>query len=180
MIENTLLHFKTKTAFNTELEAGNIQQTSIVFIDDSKEIWTHGEFYDGSKIDLSSFVTKDELTEILATKQNTISDIDTIRTNATLGATAVQPAAISDMETKTNAAATYLGKTEKAASAAKADSATKAAKDASGNTITTTYAKKVEVVISNGTVTSVIALTQAEYDALTIKDATTLYIIINV
>lgn len=45
MIENTLLHFKTKTAFNTELEAGNIQDQSITFIKDSKEIVTHGDTY---------------------------------------------------------------------------------------------------------------------------------------
>lgn len=93
MIEDTLIHFKTKTAFNTELEAGNIQQTSIVFIDDSKEIWTHGEFYDGSKIDLSSYV------------------------------------------------------------------------------------KKGEAVIANGTVKQIVALSQDEYDALTTKNSTTLYII---
>lgn len=45
MIENTLIHFKTKTAFNTELEAGNIKDTSVVFIKETLEIWTHGEFY---------------------------------------------------------------------------------------------------------------------------------------
>lgn len=70
MIENTLLHFKTKVAFNTELEAGNIKDDSIVFIDESKEIWTHGVFYDGSQINLESFVTKDELTEELNSKIN--------------------------------------------------------------------------------------------------------------
>jgi hypothetical protein len=43
----------------------------------------------------------------ITTKQNTISDLETIRSGASAGATAVQPAAISDMETKTNAAATY-------------------------------------------------------------------------
>lgn len=41
-------------------------------------------------------------------KQNTIIDLASIRDGAALGATAVQPEAISDMETKTNAAATYL------------------------------------------------------------------------
>ena len=47
MIENTLLHFKTKTAFNIELEAGNIKDDSITFVQDSKEIITHGESYKG-------------------------------------------------------------------------------------------------------------------------------------
>lgn len=47
------------------------------------------------------------LDERFDNKQNTISDLALIREGAALGATAVQPEAISDMETKTNAAATY-------------------------------------------------------------------------
>lgn len=43
-------------------------------------------------------------------KQDAISDLETIRAGASKGATAVQPAAIADMETKTNAAATYQPK----------------------------------------------------------------------
>ena len=46
---------------------------------------------------------------------------------------------------KTDASNTYLGKTEKAASAVKADSATKATQDGNGNTITTTYATKSDL-----------------------------------
>lgn len=45
MIEDTLIHFKTKTAFNTELEAGNIKDTSVVFIKETLEIYTHGTLY---------------------------------------------------------------------------------------------------------------------------------------
>lgn len=56
---------------------------------------------------------------------------------------------------KTDAASTYLGKTAKAASATTADSATKATQDGSGNVITSTYAKKSDIVdevaVSNGT-----------------------------
>lgn len=47
--------------------------------------------------------------------------------------------------TKTDASSTYLGKTAKAADATKADSATKATQDASGNVITSTYATKTEI-----------------------------------
>ena len=46
----------------------------------------------------------------LAGKQDVISDLSTIRSGAAAGATAVQPAAISDMETKTHASATYQPK----------------------------------------------------------------------
>lgn len=43
-----------------------------------------------------------------ASKQDVIADLNTIRSGAALGATAVQPAAISDMETQTHAGGTYL------------------------------------------------------------------------
>lgn len=39
MIENLFLHFKTKDAFTAQLE--NISEDSIVFIQDSKEVYTH-------------------------------------------------------------------------------------------------------------------------------------------
>ena len=45
-----------------------------------------------------------------STKQATITDLNTIRSGAALGATAVQPAAISDMETRTHAGDTYQPK----------------------------------------------------------------------
>lgn len=44
-INKKLIHFKTKENFQKELEAGNILDTSIVFISDTQEIWTHGQFY---------------------------------------------------------------------------------------------------------------------------------------
>lgn len=44
-INKKLIHFRTKAAFTTELDAGNIPDTSIVFIKDTKEIWTHGQLY---------------------------------------------------------------------------------------------------------------------------------------
>lgn len=43
-------------------------------------------------------------------KQDVITDLETIRSGASAGATAVQPDAISDMETKTNASQTYQPK----------------------------------------------------------------------
>lgn len=44
-INKKFIHFQTKVAFTTELNAGNIPDTSIVFIKDTKEIWTHGQLY---------------------------------------------------------------------------------------------------------------------------------------
>lgn len=86
-IEKKLIHFSKLSDFETQLNAGNILDYSIVFIQDAKKIWTHGQYYDcngsstggsGGTIDTSNLATKEEL----AQKQDIISDIDTIRTNA--------------------------------------------------------------------------------------------------
>ena len=53
-INKKLIHFKSKQKFNEELANGNILDTSIVFIQDSKEIYTHGQYYG----DLSECLTK--------------------------------------------------------------------------------------------------------------------------
>ena len=47
-INKKLIHFKNKEKFNTELANNNILDTSICFIQDTKEIWTHGQLYDCS------------------------------------------------------------------------------------------------------------------------------------
>ena len=71
-INKKLIHFKSKQKFNEELANGNILETSIVFIQDSKEIYTHGTLYDGKSVDLSdvesllqdtltNYATKEEL-----------------------------------------------------------------------------------------------------------------------
>ena len=50
-INKKLIHFKSKQKFNEELANGNILETSIVFIQDTTEIYTHGQLYDGSTFD---------------------------------------------------------------------------------------------------------------------------------
>lgn len=62
-INKKLIHFRTKTAFTTELNAGNILDTSIVFIKDTKEIWTHGQLY-------SCSLTEEEITSIIENSQS--------------------------------------------------------------------------------------------------------------
>ncbi len=47
-INKKLIHFQTLANFNAQLSAGNILDTSIVFIKDAKKIWTHGQLYDCS------------------------------------------------------------------------------------------------------------------------------------
>lgn len=49
-ITNRFVHFKTKASFTSRLGAGDIQESSVVFIQDANEIWTHGTYY---KCDIS-------------------------------------------------------------------------------------------------------------------------------
>lgn len=44
-INKKLIHFKNKTNFNNEIANNNILDTSIVFIQDAQEIYTHGTEY---------------------------------------------------------------------------------------------------------------------------------------
>lgn len=55
-INKKLIHFKTKENFLTQLENDNILDSSICFIKDTKEIYTHGQLY---KCDLEG--TKEEI-----------------------------------------------------------------------------------------------------------------------
>ena len=70
-INKKLIHFKTKQKFNEELANGNILDTSIVFIQDTKQIYTHGQLYDGSTFDP---------TDIEASIQNIIDNYATTET----------------------------------------------------------------------------------------------------
>lgn len=45
-INKKLIHFKNKQTFEQEVANGNILDTSIVFIQDTQQIYTHGTFYD--------------------------------------------------------------------------------------------------------------------------------------
>lgn len=94
-INKKLIHFKTKQKFNEELANGNILETSIVFISDTQEIYTHGTFYDGKQVDLSNIEIS--IQNILNNKQDNISDLDAIRSGAALGATSVQPSDLANI-----------------------------------------------------------------------------------
>lgn len=49
-ITNRFVHFKTKASFTQRLGQGDIQESSVVFIQDANEVWTHGTYY---KCDIS-------------------------------------------------------------------------------------------------------------------------------
>lgn len=54
-INKKLIHFKTKENFNKEVVNKNILDSSIVFIQDTKEIYTHGTFYVTMPQNISAF-----------------------------------------------------------------------------------------------------------------------------
>ena len=52
MLEN-FIYIKQKDLFIDLLEAGNVLDEAIVFIEDTREIWNHGTYFDGNAVDLS-------------------------------------------------------------------------------------------------------------------------------
>ena len=115
-ITKKLIHFNKYSNFNAQKLSANRENTSytvgvngtvvsgepyilyqsIVFIQDVLKIWTHGSLYDCKETDLSAYLTAEEIAEVYATiealneKQNIITDLETIRSGAAKGATALQ------------------------------------------------------------------------------------------
>lgn len=50
---NNFIYAKTKDLFLEKLNAGEVLDEAIVFIEDTKEIWNHGTYFVGSSADLS-------------------------------------------------------------------------------------------------------------------------------
>ena len=72
-INKKLIHFQTMANFEVQLSAGNILDTSIVFIKDAKKIWTHGEFYncdDGGEISWDDIQDKPDIPTKLSELDN--------------------------------------------------------------------------------------------------------------
>lgn len=51
---NNFIYAKQKSLFEEKLNAGEVLDEAIVFIEDTKEIWNHGTYFN------SSFLTEDE------------------------------------------------------------------------------------------------------------------------
>lgn len=86
-ITKKLIHFNQFSSFNTQKLSANRENTtytigvggavttgepyilfhSIVFIKDVLKIWTHGSLYDCGSVDLSDYLTADEIAEVYAT-----------------------------------------------------------------------------------------------------------------
>lgn len=69
MLENNI-YSESKALFLEELEANNIPEHAVVYIEDTKEIYTHNTYF-GGETDMSNYYTKREI-------DNTVGDINTI------------------------------------------------------------------------------------------------------
>lgn len=56
LINKLFIYVKTRAVFDEKLAAGDFSNTSIIFIEDTSEIWTHGKFY-ASLGDISSDIS---------------------------------------------------------------------------------------------------------------------------
>lgn len=86
---------------NITIEDGRINASGT--LENVNADWSETDPNDPSYIkhkpDLSAYATDSELTAGLATKQDIISDLDTIRSGASAGATAVQPGSLATVAT---------------------------------------------------------------------------------
>lgn len=64
-INKKLIHFTEKQNFSNEVAKGNILDTSIIFIKDTKQIWTHDQIYDCSSNIEATEVEYDSIDDIL-------------------------------------------------------------------------------------------------------------------
>lgn len=94
---NNFIYAETKDLFIAQLQAGNVLDEAIVFIEDTKEIWNHGTYFGGNKTDLSdldttNLATKEDLSNYLPLTGGTITgDLITTMTlegNAIIGSDA--------------------------------------------------------------------------------------------
>lgn len=89
-INNKLIHFKSKSDFDGRYAEstdggktyGDFLGTSIVFIQDAKQIWTHGQFYDANEATLASLgitATAAELNYVDGVTSNIQSQLNEIK-----------------------------------------------------------------------------------------------------
>ena len=51
---NNFIYAKQKSLFEEKLNNGEVLDEAIVFIEDTREIWNHGTYFDGNAVDLSN------------------------------------------------------------------------------------------------------------------------------
>lgn len=69
-INKKLIHFKKKSDFIKN--QSNLLETSIIFIKDTQEIWTHGQLYNCSDSDKVKILTKAEYAALVEKDEKTV------------------------------------------------------------------------------------------------------------
>lgn len=77
MLEN-FIYAKTKDLFIKELEAGNVADEAIVFIEDTKQIWNYGTYFDCSVASEIFNNYKDEVSNTYVTKTSLDGKVDKV------------------------------------------------------------------------------------------------------
>lgn len=67
MIYNKFINCTTLANFNSALESGDITSQHIVFIQETKQIWTMGTFYSTSNLDQSTLEKLESISSIITT-----------------------------------------------------------------------------------------------------------------
>lgn len=110
-INNKFLYYKTKAAFDADIEAERISPNSIVFIEEVNYIYTHGHFYDCTthtgiaqttlspritllENELAQYINGGATVSLKATPTSIFSNADNNGTNVTLRATASKDASV--------------------------------------------------------------------------------------
>lgn len=77
-MKENFLYIEEKDIFIDLLESEEItiNDDIIVFIEETKEVWTHGSYFDGSSIDLSDYYKKGEIDSILNVIRQQIANVD--------------------------------------------------------------------------------------------------------
>lgn len=70
MIYNKFINCETKDVFKSRLSSGDIVNQHIVFIQDTKEIWTDGVYYAAGELDPSDIEKLTQIVDILVTNGN--------------------------------------------------------------------------------------------------------------
>lgn len=73
MLEN-FIYAKQKSLFEEKLNNGEVLDEAIVFIEDTREIWNHGTYFDGNAVDLSD--VEKSIRDILDNIPTKVSDLE--------------------------------------------------------------------------------------------------------
>jgi len=90
--KSLLVYAQTEEAYLTALSNGTITQSAVVFVKDTKSIWTHGTEFPGP-------YTEAEISTLLASKQDALTAGDLISISGnTISTTATADSAISESD----------------------------------------------------------------------------------